>query len=57
MLSFYAHFMPSDDNLAREIMNGFFTRLAAGENALGTPSALPAGSLWLVSELPHHFWT
>jgi integrase len=55
VLSTYAHFLPSDDNLAREIMNSFFSRPAEGENALGTPSALPAGSLWLVNRLPHHF--
>jgi hypothetical protein len=57
VLSVYAHFMPSDDNLAREIMKGFFARPAEGENALGTPSAVPVGSLWLVNGLPLHFWT
>ena len=57
VLSVYAHFLPTDDDLAREIMNGFFSRPAEGENALRTPSAVPVGSLWLVSELPHHFWT
>ena len=49
VLSVYAHFMPSDDDLAREIMNGFFSPPAEGPNALRMPSSLPAGSLWLVS--------
>lgn len=57
VLSVYAHFLPSDDDRAREIMNEFFSRPAEGENALRTPSAVPVRSLWLVSELPHHFWT
>jgi integrase len=57
VLSVYAHFMPSDDDLAREIMNGFFSPPAEGPNALRMPSARPVGSLWLVSGLSAHFWT
>ena len=57
VLSVYAHFMPSDDGLAREIMNGFFTPADSGENAPEMTSGSPARSLWLVSALLHHFWT
>lgn len=57
VLSVYAHFMPSDDDLARDIMNGFFSGRAAGENALRMTSAAPAGSLWLVNAPQRYFWT
>jgi integrase len=57
VLSVYAHFLPSDDNLARDIMNGFFSHHDSGENAPRMTSAAPEGSLWLVNELPGHFWT
>lgn len=55
VLSVYAHFMPGDDNLAREIMNGFFSRPDSGENARRMTSAAPAGSLWLLDALLPHF--
>ena len=57
VLSVYAHLMPSDDDLARDIMNGFFSRREDGENAREMTSAAPAGSLWLVSALQPYFWT
>jgi len=44
VLSVYAHFMPSDDDLAGGIMNGFFDRRNDGENALRTPSLARARS-------------
>lgn len=55
VLSVYAHFMPSDDNLAREIMNGFFTPGESGRNALEMTSASSGRPLWLLNALPHHF--
>jgi hypothetical protein len=55
VLSVYAYFMPSGDNLAREIMNGFFSRRDSGENARRMTSAAPAGLLWLLDGLLPHF--
>lgn len=55
VLSVYAHFMPSDNDLAREIMNGFFTPGDSGRNALEMTSARPGRPLWLVNTLPLHF--
>jgi hypothetical protein len=57
VLSVYAYFMPSDNDLAREIMNGFFTPPVSAENAQEMTSASPRRSLWLVNRLPLHFWT
>ena len=57
VLATYAHFLPSDDDLAREIMDGFFSRRVAGEDAPEMTSIAPVGSLWLVSALLGHFWT
>ena len=57
VLSTYAHFLPSDDDLAREIMNGFFTPGESGRNALEMTSGRPGRSLCLVSALLHHFST
>ena len=33
VLSLYAHFMPSDDDLARKLMDGFLSPPAEGPNA------------------------
>jgi integrase len=57
VLATYAHFLPSDDNLALEIMNGFFTPGESGRNAQEMTSGHPGRSLCLVSALLRHFST
>jgi hypothetical protein len=54
VLSVYVHFLPSDDDLARDI-NGFFTPSDSGRNALEMTSAGPGRTLWLVNRLPLYF--
>jgi integrase len=56
VLRTYSHFMPDDEDKAREIMNAFFGP-AARANALRTPSASLARSLCLVSVLRLHSCT
>ena len=53
--SVYAHFLPTDDDLAREIMNGFFSPALSGENALEMTSGSYGKSLWLVNAFPDHY--
>ena len=38
VLATYAHFLPYDDDRARQIMNGFFKATASGSSALDVPS-------------------
>jgi integrase len=56
VLRTYSHFMPDDEDRAREIMNAFFGP-AGRSNAPRTTSAAPAGSLCLVNALPLIFLT
>src|ERR1019366_5589394 len=51
VLRTYSHFMPADEDRAREIMNAFFSAPAESADAPRTPRRLPAGSLWLVGAL------
>ena len=57
VLRTYSHFMPADEDRAREIMNAFFSAPAESADAPRTPRRLPAGSLWLVGALLLHYRT
>ena len=47
----YAHFMPDDDERARQVMDGFFSGLAERQSAPIVPSALGETLLWLLDGL------
>ncbi|HMH93696.1 MAG TPA: tyrosine-type recombinase/integrase [Streptosporangiaceae bacterium] len=57
VLKTYSHFMPADEDRAREIMNAFFSAPAESADAPRMTSDLPAGSLWLLRVLLLHYRT
>jgi integrase len=56
ILSTYSHFLPQEEDRAREIMDAFFAPRPNRQNAPVTPATLGKGSLWLVNASFQTFW-
>lgn len=56
VLSTYSHFLPAEEDRAREIMDAFFDPHRNRPDAPGMPLPLGKGSLWLVNASFQTFW-